>query len=356
MGSQRLYEYLNSNHFFEFYPTEYVNDINIIAQHEKMVAINVGLEVDLTGQVCADSLGYKFFSGIGGQVDFIRGAARSRGGKAIIVVPSTAKNGTISRIVPHLTEGAGVVVTRGDVHYVVSEYGVAYLHGKSVRERVLSLINIAHPKFRAGLIQAAKEHKYLYADQIVIDTERVIYPEELEIYQTLNDGTELFFRPVKPTDEASLSEMLYSLSPTSLRTRYMSGTVTFPHKDVQQLTNIDYINNLAIVGTVPGVSGEEIVAIAQYFLDPKTQAAEVAFIVQDEWQQKGMGTLLLQYLCRVAKQRGIKTFYAKVLPTNKPMLAVFHNSGYKVNTEFDGDVYSIEFDLTSVKAAPPPPP
>ena len=356
MGSQRLYEYLNSNHFFEFYPTEYVNDINIIAQHEKMVAINVGLEVDLTGQVCADSLGYKFFSGIGGQVDFIRGAARSRGGKAIIVVPSTAKNGTISRIVPHLTEGAGVVVTRGDVHYVVSEYGVAYLHGKSVRERVLSLINIAHPKFRAGLIQAAKEHKYLYADQIVIDTERVIYPEELEIYQTLNDGTELFFRPVKPTDEASLSEMLYSLSPTSLRTRYMSGTVTFPHKDVEQLTNIDYINNLAIVGTVPGVSGEEIVAIAQYFLDPKTQAAEVAFIVQDEWQQKGMGTLLLQYLCRVAKQRGIKTFYAKVLPTNKPMLAVFHNSGYKVNTEFDGDVYSIEFDLTSVKAAPPPPP
>ena len=355
MGTQRLYDYLNNNHFFEFYPTEYVNDINIIAQHEKMVAINVGLEIDLTGQVCADSLGYKFFSGIGGQVDFIRGAARSRGGKAIIVVPSTAKNGTISRIVPHLTEGAGVVVTRGDVHYVVSEYGMAYLHGKSIRERVLSLINIAHPKFRAGLIQAAKERNYLYSDQIVIDTDRVIYPEELEIYQTLNDGTELFFRPVKPTDEAALSEMLYSLSPSSLRTRYMTHTMTFPHKDVQQLTNIDYINNLAIVGTVPGVSSEEIVAIAQYFLDPKTQAAEVAFIVQDEWQQKGMGTVLLQYLCRVAKQRGIKTFYAKVLPTNKPMLAIFHNSGYKVKTEFDGDVYSIEFDLTPVKAAPSPP-
>jgi acyl-CoA hydrolase len=350
MGSKRLYDYLNNNHFFEFYPTEYVNDINIISQHEKMVAINVGLEVDLTGQVCADSLGYQFYSGIGGQVDFIRGAARSRGGKPIIVVPSTAKNGTVSRIVPHLAEGAGVVVTRGDVHYVVSEYGVAYLHGKSIRERVLALINIAHPKFRAGLIQAAKAHKYLFADQIALDTERIVYPEELEIYQTLNDGTELFFRPVKPTDEAALSEMLYSLSPTSLRTRYMSATVTFPHKDVQQLTNIDYINNLAIVGTVPGVSGEEIVAIAQYFLDPKTQAAEVAFIVQDEWQQKGMGTVLLQYLCRVAKQRGIKTFYAKVLPNNKAMLTVFYNSGYKVNTEFDGDVYNIEFPLTPIKA------
>jgi len=349
MGSRRLYDYIDNNPFFEFYPTEYVNDPYIIGQHEKMVAINVGLEIDLTGQVCADSLGYKFYSGIGGQVDFIRGAARSRGGKAIIVVPSTAKNGQISRIVPHLSEGAGVVVTRGDVHYAVSEYGVAYLHGKSIRERVLSLINIAHPKFRAELIQAAKTHKYLYEDQIVLDTVRVIYPEELEIYQTLNDGTELFFRPVKPTDEAALSEMLYSLSPTSLRTRYMAHTVTFPHKDVQQLTNIDYINNLAIVGTVPGVSGEEIVAIAQYFLDPKTQAAEVAFIVQDEWQQKGMGTLLLQYLCRVAKQRGIKKFFAKVLPTNKAMLAVFYNSGYKVNTEFDGDVYSIEFDLAPHK-------
>jgi acyl-CoA hydrolase/RimJ/RimL family protein N-acetyltransferase len=355
MGSKRLYDYLNNNHFFEFYPTEYVNDVNIISQHEKMVAINVGLEIDLTGQVCADSLGYKFYSGIGGQVDFIRGAARSRGGKPIIVVPSTAKNGTVSRIVSHLAEGAGVVVTRGDVHYVVSEYGVAYLHGKSIRERVLSLINIAHPKFRAELIQAAKKHKYIYEDQIVPDMERVIYPEELEIYQTLNDGTELFFRPVKPTDEGALSEMLYSLSPTSLRTRYMTHTMTFPHKDVQQLTNIDYINNLAIVGTVPGVSGEEIVAIAQYFLDPKTQAAEVAFIVQDEWQQKGMGTVLLQYLCRVAKQRGIKKFFAKVLPTNKAMLAVFYNSGYKVNTEFDGDVYNIEFDLAPAKPAPPPP-
>jgi RimJ/RimL family protein N-acetyltransferase len=199
------------------------------------------------------------------------------------------------------------------------------------------------------LIQAAKANKYLYQDQIVIDTERNIYPEELEIYQTLNDGTELFFRPVKPTDDAALSEMLYSLSPTSLHTRYMAHTMTFPHKDIQQLTNVDYMNNLAIVGTVPGVSSEEIVAIAQYFLDPKTQSAEVAFIVQDEWQQKGMGTLLLQYLCRVAKQRGVKKFYAKVLPTNKAMLSVFYNSGYKVNTEFDGDVYSVEFDLAPHK-------
>jgi acyl-CoA hydrolase/RimJ/RimL family protein N-acetyltransferase len=349
MGTRRLYDYIDNNPFFEFFPTEYVNDPYIISQHEKMVAINVGLEVDLTGQVCADSLGYKFYSGIGGQVDFIRGAAKSRGGKAIIAMPSTARDGKISRIVSHLAEGAGVVTTRGDVHYVVTEYGTAYLHGKSIRERALALIGIAHPEFRPGLIQAAKAQKYIYADQIELDTAKIKYPEELESYDTLLDGTEIFFRPVKPTDEASLSGMLYSLSPESIRTRYMTQTMTFPHKDVQRLTNIDYSQNLAIVGTVPGVSGDEIVGIAQYFLDPKTEAAEVAFLVQDEWQQNGMGTLLLAYLTKIARQRGVKSFYAKVLPTNKPMLSVFYNSGFKVNTEFDGEVYSIKYDLTTDK-------
>lgn len=345
MGSKRLYDYIDNNSFFEFYPTEYVNDPFIISQNDKMVGINVGLQIDLTGQVCADSLGYRFYSGIGGQVDFIRGSARSRGGKAIIAMPSTAKSGEVSRIVPHLTEGAGVVTTRGDVHYVVTEYGIAYLHGKSIRERVLALINIAHPKFRTELIQAAKAQKYVYSDQIELDTEKISYPEELEHYDTLKDGAEIFFRPVKPTDEATLSEMLYSLSQSSVRTRYMAQTFGFPHKDVQQLTNIDYSQNISIVATVPSAAGEQIVAIAQYYLDPKTMAAEVAFLVQDEWQQKGIGTLMLAYITSIAKQRGVKRFYAKVLPVNKPMLAVFHNSGYGVKTEFDGEVYSIMYDL-----------
>jgi RimJ/RimL family protein N-acetyltransferase len=140
--------------------------------------------------------------------------------------------------------------------------------------------------------------------------------------------------------------MLYSLSEQSVRTRYMTRTVAFPHKDIQQLTNIDYKGDIAIVGIVPGIGGDDIVAIAQYFLDPKTLAAEVAFLVQDEWQQKGMGTFLLDYIMQVARQRGVKRFYAKVLPDNRPMLAVFQNSGYKVNVEFDGDVYNVSYDLT----------
>jgi acyl-CoA hydrolase len=346
MGSKRLYDYIDNNPFFEFYPTEYVNDPFNISRHKKMVAINAGLEIDLTGQVCADSIGYQFYSGIGGQVDFIRGAARSREGKAIIAIPSTAKNGEVSRIVAHLTEGAGVVTTRADVHYVVTEFGIAYLHGKTIRERVLDLINIAHPKFRQQLLQAAKTNGYVYEDQIELSPEQSTYPEQLEQYETLRDGTQIFFRPVKPSDEPTLAEMLYSLSDQSVQKRYMTYTKAFPHRDVQQVTNIDYNNDLAIVGVIPGVSQEEIVAIGQYFLDPKTQAAEVAFLVQDEWQKKGMGTFLLEYLTRVAKQRGVKCFYAKVLPNNKPMLNIFQNSGYQVSTEFDGEVYSIMYDLS----------
>jgi len=347
MGSQKLYDYIDNNPFFEFYPTEYVNDPVIISRHEKMVGINVGLEIDLTGQVCADSLGYQFYSGIGGQVDFIRGAAKSRGGKAIIAIPSTAKKGQVSRIVPHLTEGAGVVTTRGDVHYVVTEFGIAYLHGKPIRERVLALINIAHPKFRNELIQAAKTRKYIYQDQIELAWEQVAYPAELERFDTLKDGTQIFFRPVKPTDESALSEMLYSLSKQSVQTRYMAQTMTFPHRDVQQLTNINYNQDLAIVGVVPGVSDEEIVALAQYFLDPKNNSAEVAFVVHDEWQKKGMGTFLLNYLSEIARKRGVRRFYAKVLPTNKPMLKIFQNSGFIVNTDFDGEVYNINYNLDS---------
>jgi acetyl-CoA hydrolase len=156
LGTQRLYDFVDDNPIVELHPTEYVNDPFNIAQNEKMVAINSAIEVDLTGQVCADSIGSKFYSGVGGQVDFVRGAARSRGGMPIIALPSTAKNGAISRIVPTLTLGAGVITTRNDVHYVATEFGVADLYGRTIRERTQALVEIAHPKFRAELAEAAE--------------------------------------------------------------------------------------------------------------------------------------------------------------------------------------------------------
>lgn len=161
LGSHRLYEFVHDNPMVELHPTDYVNDPYRIAQNDKMVAINAAIEVDLTGQVCADSFGHYFYSGVGGQIDFIRGAARSKGGKPIIALPSTAKNDTISRIVWELKPGAGVVTTRNDVHYVVTEYGIAYLYGRSIRERVRALIDIAHPNFREALAEKAYEHHYM---------------------------------------------------------------------------------------------------------------------------------------------------------------------------------------------------
>lgn len=160
LGSHELFDYIDNNPFFEFRPTQFTNDPFTIARNRKMVAINSAIEIDLTGQVCADSMGYKFYSGFGGQTDFIRGAARSEGGKPIIALPSTAKDDTISRITPHLREGAGVTTTRGDVHYVATEYGVVNLHGKTVRERIEALISIAHPKFRPELEAFAQEHYF----------------------------------------------------------------------------------------------------------------------------------------------------------------------------------------------------
>jgi len=166
LGTRRFFEFVDNNPIFEFHPTAYTNDPGLIARNDNMVAINSALQVDLTGQVCSDSIGNQFYSGIGGQVDFLRGASRSKGGKPIIAISSTAKNGTISRIVPMLSPGAGVVTSRGLVRYVVTEHGVAYLHGKSIRERARALIQIADPKFRAELYEYCERTKWLQHPEV----------------------------------------------------------------------------------------------------------------------------------------------------------------------------------------------
>ncbi|MGB2625726.1 MAG: acetyl-CoA hydrolase/transferase C-terminal domain-containing protein [Candidatus Acidiferrum sp.] len=161
LGSKKLFDFVDNNPMFEFHPSRYTNDPYIISTNHKMVAVNSALQVDITGQVCADSIGTYFYSGIGGQVDFIRGASRCKGGKPIIAMPATAKNGEFSRIVPMLEPGAGVVTSRGSVHYVVTEFGVAYLHGRTIRQRAEALISIAHPKFREELYSYCEKTRWL---------------------------------------------------------------------------------------------------------------------------------------------------------------------------------------------------
>ncbi len=331
MGTKRLYDYINNNPFFEFYPTEYVNDSYLISQHEKMIAINVGLEIDLTGQVCSDSLGYRFYSGIGGQIDFIRGAAKSRGGKAIIAMPSTALSGKVSRIVPHLTEGAGVVTTRGDVHYVVTEYGIAYLHGKNMRERAMELIGIAHPKFRPWLIEEAKKLNLIYGDQAFMPGKSGEYPERMETYRTTKDGLNIFIRPIKISDEPLLKDFVYSLSDQSMYRRFMSVRKDMPHERLQDLIIIDYTREVAIlVFTTHDEKKELILGVGRYYIDPGMHTAEVAFAVRDDYQKRGIGTELLAYLTYLAKREGLLGFMAEVLAENRPMLHTFEKGGFDI--------------------------
>ncbi len=345
LGSRRLYDFIDGNPAFSFHPTEYVNDPALISRQHKMVAINVALEVDLTGQVCADSIGSKFFSGIGGQVDFNRGAARSPGGKAIIAMPSTAKGGKVSRIVAMLSPGAGVVTTRGDVHYVVTEYGVAYLHGKSVQQRALALISISHPDFRADLLKKAIEAKYVPGDLAAVGSRIAQGPMGLRTTQLLEDGTQIGFRPILPTDEPRMRDLFYALSRETLYYRFMSRTKMVSRKQIQDFTYIDHRSEITIVGTLPEAYGEELIAVGAYYLDKSTNRAEVAFVVRDDWQNRGIGSFLCRHLAKIARSNGIKGFSAAVLQENKAMQAVFNASGLKVSTKPEGGVVAFEMDF-----------
>ncbi len=345
LGTRKLYDYVDGNPAFAFHPTEYVNDPFVISQHDKMVAVNVALEVDLTGQVCADSLGTRFFSGVGGQVDFNRGAARSRGGKAIIAMPSTAKSGKVSRIVARLSPGAGVVTTRADVHYVVTEHGTAYLHGKSVQERALALISIAHPDYRASRLREAIDDKYLSADLADVEGKILVGPRELHTTMLLANGTQLGFRPIHPTDEPRMRHLFYELSQQTIYYRFMSRMKWVSRKQIQDFVYVDHRNDVAIVGTLPEAHGEDILAIGRYYLDPATNRAEVAFVVHDDLQGRGVGKFLLSHLIKVARRQGIRGFTAEVLRENKAMQSVFHRSECKVKSRLAGNVYSFELDF-----------
>ncbi|MBF0433086.1 MAG: GNAT family N-acetyltransferase [Fibrobacteria bacterium] len=348
MGTKKLYDYIDDNPDFVFYPTEYVNNPYVISRQNKQVAINVALQIDLTGQVCADSLGIQFFSGIGGQVDFNRGAAGSPGGRAIIAMPSTAKNGTISRIVTMLSPGAGVVTTRGDVHYVVTEYGTAYLHGKSIQERTLSLICIAHPDFREQLIKDAVENKYLPKSMAKLEGKTLVGPPDFKSSFVINDGTQVNLRTMHPTDEPRVKDMFYTLSQETIYYRFMSRSKKIQRNEIQNFVFVNHRTEVAIVATVPEAHGEDIVGIGRYYLNEETNFAEVAFVIRDSWQNKGIGGFLLSNLATLAKRNGISGFTAEVLPTNKLMQRVFNKSDFKVTSQLQEDVVSFKIEFLTV--------
>jgi acyl-CoA hydrolase/GNAT superfamily N-acetyltransferase len=342
MGKKETYEYIDDNPTIEFKTIDYTNDSLIIAQHESFVAINSALEIDLTGQSTAESLGKTFYSGMGGQANFMRGAVLTKKGRAILALPSTANNGTVSRIVPFLTEGAGVTLTRGDVHYVVTEYGIAYLHGKNIRERAMEMIAIAHPKFRSELIQAAKRLNLIYKDQAFIPGKAGEYPKEMETYRTTKTGLEICLRPVKMTDEPLLKDLFYALSDNSMYRRFISRRKDMPHERLQEFVIIDYSREVGIVATVKRAEKEIIVGLGQYNLNNNTHTAEVAFVVRDDFQNQGIGNELLSYLTLLAKKQGLLGFTAEVLVENRPMYHLFEKMGFFMDQRTEDQVYELK--------------
>lgn len=340
MGSQELYNTVNNNPLFEFYPSDYVNDPFVVAKNHKMVSVNSALQIDLTGQVAADSIGHQFYSGVGGQVDFIRGAAGSKGGKSVIALPATAKSEQISRIVPALSEGAGVVTTRADIDFVVTEYGIASLKAKTIKERAIALIQIAHPKFRNDLIKAAKQLGFIEPDRL-LPTDNDRYQIDLEINKSLS-GIDVFFRPIKPTDERKLKELFYSQSDDTTFLRFGLRLKSLSEAQFQHLVAVDYLNSMAIAAFVKEENRERMIAVGRYYLIAAEEAwAEVAITVHDSYQGKGIGTFLVNYLTQIAKCRGLIGFKSQVLNENERMFTVFKRCFNKVHDEVKNEHTSV---------------
>jgi len=349
MGSAETYEYLHDNPFIEFKTVDYTNDPRVIAQHDNMTAINSALEIDLTGQATAESLGKVFYSGIGGQADFMRGAVLAKSGKTILTIPSTAEQGEVSRIVPFLKAGAGVTLNRGDIHYVVTEYGIAYLHGKNIRERAMELISIAHPKFRAELIRKAKKRNLIYQDQAFIPGKAGEYPKKVETYRTTSGGIEIFIRPVKISDEPLLKEFFYSLSDTSLQRRFISERKDIPHERLQEFVVIDYNSEMILLAFTRKNGGEKLAGVGQYAIVGSTHTADVAFVVRDDYQEQGIGRELLRYLTLLAKKQGLLGFTADVLISNARMLRLFESMGFDVQKHIEDGMYEMKMTFLENK-------
>ncbi|MBU7010185.1 MAG: GNAT family N-acetyltransferase, partial [Theionarchaea archaeon] len=230
---------------------------------------------------------------------------------------------------------------RGDIHYVVTEYGIAYLHGKNIRERAMELIAIAHPRFRPWLIDQAKKLHLIYKDQAFIPGKRGEYPEELETYRTTRSGLEILLRPVKISDEPLLKDFFYSLSDQSMYRRFISQRKDMPHERLQDFVIIDYTKEMVILAVISKDEKEEVVGMGQYGIDEITHSAEVAFVVRDDYQGKGIGTELLKYLTYLAKKQGLLGFTAEVLTENKPMLHLFEKMGFDIQKRADGGVYEL---------------
>lgn len=343
IGSSALYEFLNMNPGVDFYPFDVVADIDVISRHHKMVSINVARTVDLAGQISCDAVASTLYAGVSGIPNFVRGANRSKGGKSIIMLNSVSDDGKKSRIVG-LLHNTIVTVPHDDVQYVVTEYGAVNLWGKSMQERALALISIAHPDFRDDLLQEAQEMGMVGPERSLGDSERGVYPVKLE-ETVLRDDEKITLRPAKPTDARPLQEHYYHLEKQDVISRFFHDKHRFARTDMESLSQIDYIRNLTILAVVGEVGFEKIIGVGEYYLQPAQNMAEVAFSVSKDYQEKGIGRLLIRKLAEAAQENGIAGLFAITSSSNKRMIRLFKSLPYKVKSTLEEDVVlSCRFD------------
>lgn len=330
VGSKLLYNFIDDNPSIEFHPSDYINNPSIIAQHNAMISLNTATAIDLTGQVAADALPFNNYTGINGLLDFTRGAAMSPNGKSILMLTSISDDDKKSRIVPMLSD-ISVVVPRGDVHYVATEYGVVNLFGKTLQERATALISIAHPDFRDDLFAKAKELDLINKDRKFKQAIKGVYPLKYE--QTVNiKGVDIMFRPAKPVDDRAIQEHYYTMNRGDVVSRFFHEKKSFARDQIDSAVEIDYINDLTIIATIGELGFETIIAVGEYFKNPVLNTAEIAFSVSSEYQNMGIANILLDKLAQAAKENDITGLVAYASADNNPMIKLFHKLPYKIQT------------------------
>ncbi|MBW1891051.1 MAG: GNAT family N-acetyltransferase [Deltaproteobacteria bacterium] len=333
IGTKNLFEFIDNNPSIEFHPSDYVNDPYVISRNNRMVSFNVGMAMDLTGQVAADALPYNHFSGVTGMLDFIRGAAQSPGGKSFVLLTATANKGKKSRIIPSL-DNTAVVVPRGDVHYVATEFGVVNLFGKSLQERATAMISIAHPDFRDELFHEAKKQGLFGAERTLAESIYGVYPRQLEENIVIDNQT-VTIRPAKPVDERRIQEHFYTLEKNDIVARFFHEKTAFVHDEVGKVSQVDYIKDLTIVAVIGEFGFGKVIGVGEYLLDPSNNMAEVAFSVSKDFKKKGLGKILMTKLCQAAREKGISGLFAYTSHNNKGMINLFSTLPFQIIKSFE---------------------
>jgi acyl-CoA hydrolase/RimJ/RimL family protein N-acetyltransferase len=324
MGTRRLYDLLDENPGFELRPIEQVCDPAVIARRPRMVSVTQAFRIDLTGQVCTESVDGELYGGVSTGPDFHRGALASPGGKAIVCLASRTPQGRPA-VCPQLEPGEAVGIARADVHWVITEYGTAYLFGRSLAERAVALMEIAHPDDRADLLAAAVERGLVSRRQQL--RSRSAYPVGEERDVRLRDGREVRVRPTRTGDTGAMQELFHRLSEENVRTRFFQHLKSLTDKAAQHLCSVDYDAEMAFAAVTGPPEHERIVGTSSYHLDPASGLADVGYMVDPEWQGTGLGGALHDRMIEYAGARGVRGFRADVLATNGAMIRVFQRGG-----------------------------